>query len=497
MLDTIKKKYHYIIFALFLCVEFAIIAQVTFYGDDYYYMTFFDDGFDGFLSLNAAHYAEVNGRAVVHLICELILADRSLWAYRVVTVAAVGATVYLVAFIASGCRRGDKRFPFMLCTSCVLFALIDVGMANQTVYWITGAANYFYPLPVMLWYYTVYKKFAIAKTLPKCAPVAAFLASAMIEQCAFASLIITGLIIYTHVSNKKNVDIYLILTALCSVVGFCVLYFAPGNFVRQTYYPDFYSMPLYKRIISNILPLTSLVLSKKGAAGALVVFMISSGAAALARKYRLRVAVAILNFAAALFVTLYAYVFTVAAVGVIAAILTAAAFVMNMILALAKFLRGEHDALFFTLTPTVLQAAMLISPIYGPRTVICTVVLLFVPSAKNIVEVFSSGVVDLKKHTRAAAGAALVAAGMLIFVSSVFPMLAGYARNHKIQMYNIENIARCKEKQEGSVTIFYLPDGDCKYTMPYDSAYHEYWYKIAFGLSPDVEIKYEDLNGQR
>ncbi|MBR7083097.1 MAG: hypothetical protein IKI51_03680 [Clostridia bacterium] len=497
MLNAIKKNYHYIIFALFLGVELAIISMVTFYGDDYYYMTFFDDGFQGFLKLNAAHYAEVNGRAVVHLICELILADRSLWAYRVVTVASVGTMVYLVAFIASGCRRDDKRFPFMLCTSCVLFALINVGMANQTVYWITGAANYFYPLPVMLWYYTVYKKFAMTKFLPKYAPVAAFFASVMIEQCAFAALIITGLIIYTHVSNRKNLDIYLILTVICSVVGFCVLYFAPGNFVRQTYYPEFYSMSLYKRIISNIAPLTSLVLSKKGAAGALVAFMISSGAAALARKYKLRVSVAIINFAAALFVTVYAYVWGVTALGVIAAILTAAAFVTNILFAFAEFLIGERDALFFTLTPVILQAAMLISPIYGPRTVICSVVLMFVPTAKNIVEVFSAGVKNMKRYTRAAASAALVAAGILIFVSSVFPMMIGYVKNHIIQAYNMENVARCKEDQAESVTIFYLPDGDCKYTMPYDSTYHEYWYRIAFGLSPDVEMKYEYPNGQR
>lgn len=497
MANALKKNFHYIIFALFLGIEFAIIAQVTFYGDDYYYMTFFDDGFRGFLALNAAHYTEVNGRAVVHLICELILADRSLWAFRIVTAAAVGTTVYLVAFIASGCKRDDRRFPFLLCTSCVLFALVDVGMANQTVYWITGAANYFYPLPVMLFYYTVYKKFATTNTLPNYAPVAAFFASVMIEQCAFASLIITGLIIYTCVLNKKKIDICLTFTVLLSVVGFCVLFFAPGNSVRQTYYPEFYSLPLYKRITSNIAPLASLVMSKKGAAGALIAFMISSGAISLTRRYKLRISVAVLNFVAALFTTLYAYVFTVPAFGVVAAVLTAAALVMNVIYAFAEFLCGERDSLFFSLTPIVLQAAMLISPIYGPRTVLCSVVLLFVPTAKNIVGVFSSGFANHKNHARPAAATALVAAGILIFVLSVFPMLIGYVQNRKIQMYNMENIAQCKENSENSVVIFYLPDGDCKYTMPYDSTYHEYWYRIAFGIGDDVEMKYEDWNGRR
>ena len=50
------------------------------------------DDVDGYVSAGGdVNCDKVNGRAVVHLICELILADRSLWAYRVVTVAAVGA----------------------------------------------------------------------------------------------------------------------------------------------------------------------------------------------------------------------------------------------------------------------------------------------------------------------------------------------------------------------------------------------------------------------
>ena len=493
-MELLRKRYHYIIFALFLGIELAILSQTTFYGDDYYYMTFLRGGFSEFVSLNVSHYAEVNGRAVVHLIAELLLADRSLWIYRIVTLFAVGATVYLGAFIASGCVRDERRLPLTLCTFCVLFSLIGVGMANQTVYWVTGAANYFYPVPVMLWYYTVYKKLAMTKRLPKYAPAVAFLASAMIEQCAFASLIITAMIIYTYVSNKKNIDIILILTTLLSFAGFAILFFASGNAVRQTYYPEFYSMPLYKCIISNIAPLASLVLSKNGAAGALVVYMISCGASAAARKNILHAAVAILNFTGALSVVLFAYVLPVTAAGVIAAILTAAAVAFNIFLAFAEFLCKRGDALFFTLTAVVLQAAMLVSPIFGPRTVLCSVALLFVPTAKNVVEVFLSGAEKMKEFRRRATAAALITSGVLIFFSSTVPMLVGYARNNVIQKYNYENVARALDDRDSVVTIYYLPDGDCKYTMPYDSTYHEYWFKFAFGLPEETEMRYTDYN---
>ena len=98
-----------------------------------------------------------------------------------------------------------------------------------------------------------------------------------------------------------------------------------------------------------------------------------------------------------------ATVLSAGALGVIAAILTSIAFVFNLIFALAEFLCGDADALFFTLTAVVLQAAMLVSPIYGPRTVLCSVVLILVPTAKNIVGVFSSGAQRMKIAPRRAA----------------------------------------------------------------------------------------------
>lgn len=491
MIGILKKRYHYIIFAAFLGMELAILSQITFYGDDYYYMTFFDGGLKNFIALNVTHYTEVNGRALVHLIAELLLADRSLWLYRIATVAVIGCTAYLASFIASGCRRDEKIFSPALCTLCVLFCLINVGMASQTLYWATGAVNYLYPIPVTLWYYTVYKKFTVTKTLPKWTPAVAFFASALIEQCAFASLIITGLIIYTYVSNKKKADVRLILTAALSVVGFCFLYFAPGNAVRQTFYPEFYSPPLYKRIIQNVRPLASLVISAKGAAGALCAYAISCGAAALARKSKLHVLVAALNFSAALALLLRIAIPNVFSVGFVAAALTVSALVLNVIFAFARFLGGDADELFFSLVPAVLQAAMLISPIYGPRTVLCSVVLIFVPTARNIVETLSRGFEIMRRGARVTVAVLLAAAVIAIFAVGKIPMLAGYARNNIIQKYNMEHVAQALEKSANKIVIAYLPDEDCRYTMPYDSAYHEYWFKVAFGLPEDTVITYD------
>ena len=132
-----------------------------------------------------------------------------------------------------------------------------------------------------------------------------------------------------------------------------------------------------------------------------------------------------------------------------------------------------------------------VSPIYGPRTVLSSVVLIFVPTARNVVETVSRRFEVMRRGTRIAVAVLLAAAGIALFAVGKVPMLAGYARNNVIQKYNMEYVAQALEKSAKKVVILYLPDDDCRYTMPYDSTYHEYWFKVAFGLPVETEIVYD------
>ena len=58
----------------------------------------------------------------------------------------------------------------------------------------------------------------------------------------------------------------------------------------------------------------------------------------------------------------------------------------------------------------------------------------------------------------------------------------------------MEYVSQALEKSAHKVVIVYLPDDDCRYTMPYDSTYHEYWFKIAFGLPEDTVITYDHID---
>ena len=48
-------------------------TKITVYSDDYWYGTFFDDGFGGFCRNMIEHYRTTNGRFYVHLIVPFVL----------------------------------------------------------------------------------------------------------------------------------------------------------------------------------------------------------------------------------------------------------------------------------------------------------------------------------------------------------------------------------------------------------------------------------------
>lgn len=151
MKNVLKNKYHIIVFAVFALFQLATLQNVFMFGDDYYYATFLNDDLSHFLSENLLHYRETNGRAIVHLFAELFLSEASLVIWKIVCALVICAIVFLVSKLAT-----KNDFKRSLTISCALFALMDIGMANQTLYWLTGSLNYVFPVPIMLLYFYIY-----------------------------------------------------------------------------------------------------------------------------------------------------------------------------------------------------------------------------------------------------------------------------------------------------------------------------------------------------
>ncbi|MBQ0125258.1 MAG: hypothetical protein KBS59_02920 [Clostridiales bacterium] len=478
----ILENCHFIVFAAFLCMQFSVLLHIVPFGDDYYYMTFLRGGIGNFINLNVTHYLEVNGRAIVHLIDEIILADASLWCFRALETAVLAATVYLFALVISRGDAKSREFKISLCAACVLISVLDVQMMNETVYWATGAMNYVLPIPVMLLYYRVYQKISRGERLPRPSFLLAFLSCAMIEQCAFASLMITALIVYTFVLNKKKPDARLILCVLFSILGFAFLFLARGNSVRKTYYPEFFEMNLYERIKFNVKPLLSLIFAKNGAANVISLYLFITGLRRVLAGKKQIIFGALEGMAAVLvFARMMSDNSLLKYVSVIAALV---AIFAEAAAAFADTLKTKDPEMFFFLSMAlVLQGAMLLSPIYGGRTMLASVIFLGLATAKNLTLIFDK--IRLVFDVQSLCVLCIVA----VFFGT-FPIANGYANNYVIHKYNMQNIEQYKENPASELTIEYLPDGACKYVMPYDSAYHEYWFKIAYGIDESTKITY-------
>ena len=73
MKNKIQSAIPYVFFLLALIPLLIVSKCTTLYGDDFIYATYFSEGFSGFIQKTINHYTQMNGRALVHFILELIL----------------------------------------------------------------------------------------------------------------------------------------------------------------------------------------------------------------------------------------------------------------------------------------------------------------------------------------------------------------------------------------------------------------------------------------
>ena len=491
--DFLKTKYH-LLFLLAFTVFFAWTMRYSaLFGDDYYYASFIPSGARYFFSENISHYLLTNGRAWVHILDEILLASDGMWAVKLFKTAVAAAAVTVTAFIASD---GDGRtFRTALAASCVLFSLIGIQNAYQSVFWATGSLNYFFPIVLSLLYFAALRKES------KAAPFIALFASSSSEQAAFFALCTTVFFGFKYIKDKKRPGASYIVSAALSVVGFVLLFAAPGNAVRTGYYPDFYAMPLFERIASNIPLLGGLVFSKAGLGEVLLFWFAASFLSSLYRKKREAIPTAAVSLIGA--VSYYGWIH-LGFPALFLHISAAATFAVSAIDFLLSLRDGKHARAFLLLMAAALQFAMLLSPEFGARTVLCSTLLLMIPTAETVCEVLKKNTVlslavfcalifavtlpgvivsalciaaaaaavllpTVRGKAKNAARYAVYALAIVITVLSadrMYTFVCGYRENYTVHRRNAESIAEYKERGGEELVIYYLKDPDFKYIMP-------------------------------
>lgn len=156
-------------------------SMTTYTSDDYAYSLFLRDGLFGFLEQNAIHYLIKNGRVLVHIVVELLLAGGS-WFYS------LGNTLIMAACFLLGLRYldGEKK-PDRLLEACGIMALIFLGNYRIFRPWFlcpSDAANYTLPLIAVFGLLL-----SLRRDKPKETAVLALLCGATTELCSMMGFV--------------------------------------------------------------------------------------------------------------------------------------------------------------------------------------------------------------------------------------------------------------------------------------------------------------------
>lgn len=536
----IRRHWHHIVLGLFGLIHALTCIFTNLYGDDYYYANFVRQGADYFLEENIFHYCYTNGRALVHLLDELLI-GWSFWPWRLFNTALMISLVIVIARIACRSYRSDfstqsSEYQRAIAATCALLSITDVAVLRQSVYWATGAMNYLLPATAALWFYERFRRDYERERGSWLLLIPAFLVSATTEQASALALLTTICFLFSCVVIRRRAPRPAYWGAFASaLVGFCTLYLSPGNAVRTTYYPDFYAMSLPERALQQCKSLISLVFGRDGLANIVCILLLLITVACMKyaigaqRCIRRTIALA-LGGESALALGLYLWWLvaspdTVKVLWIWGLLFLPLAAVM-VYTVVHYFKNGEIDALFFVWGAVAMQGAMLFSPIFGQRTLIisliclcvvvvrmllkwhCTAlyaaiaVLLFalLPSYMAAPTLFAAilaaatavAVIVFRKERTVPSRVPVACFTLAIALAQFSTVAAGYYGNVAINERNRQQIEEYKagEQSEGLV-LYYLPNVQYKYTMPYDDRYHQQMLLLLCGLSPETQVWYE------
>ena len=528
-----QMRFYFVIFGVFLLLQFYTHIFVPLFGDDYYYASFLRKGLSFFIRENIIHYTSTNGRAFIHLLNEIIISvGPNIWWFF--NTAVIGLIVWYGAAIASSRYSGKKgTFGKALVVFCCLFSFIPLPVARQSIYWATGSFNYLFPMALIFAFFYYYKKDIIQERGYKWLCILSFLAAFTVEQAGMCAVLVNVYIFFELIiSGKKPKKIYY-LNLAASIIAYSTVYFAPGNQMRRTYYPEFYQNGIVHNIKNNIKPLVNLIFGSSGIYIFLLMILsfciilaldrLTSSKAAKSKRIYFLLVPAFFSIIAIYYYVKGLTVNTAYFTDIVFVVTVGVAFLWFFIVVLISFFQKENtDNLYFVLLAPLMQCVMLLSPEFGPRTVIISGLLLFVPLTYYIIKYFENifvwtvllTLVLIFAPTRETLFIVIVFVtsvfwfllswrspsilALIIFIAIAFAGLLrtaeGYKENHPVHIENARLVAEHKRKLSNNGVLLqkYLVNTDYKYTMPYDDPYHLYWYKILNGIDPKTEIIFEN-----
>jgi len=464
-------------------------SKITVYSDDYWYGTFYDNGFRGFLKNMAEHYLHTNGRFYVHLIVPTVLLfDTKLFLFL--------SPVLLALLYWLGAKMTNDRLPpegtlFAAALGVLATMACDVQYLRMTLLWISAYFNYVFPVLMTAaaaccqkrWYDGKQSKAGHVGGL-----VLAVLAGASTEQCGIVTLLVLwGFAVLSRLFAKtpRNRAWGYPLFALA---GFLTILLAPGSWARvgrgvdggilSCLHPTVFLARFFDAMIYVVkYPSTVILLA---ASGVLVGLQ-----PAFDRTLPRTMAFGYLTAAGQLLFW---------ALGLQKAACVWAALSL-LALAVLLLLRREYWMTGLLVLGSLASHMMLIITTLGSeRTAFIGIVALLIAALSLLMRLFYRETRDGKpipstpegqKRCRAAK-LAVFGALCLLFVGAYIPTLRGYTASKKIVDENLRSV---EESRTTGVCYFNLDiDPRYRFTMPFEGTYFYNTFRAYYHLSDDTKL---------
>ncbi len=437
----------YLLFLLALIPLLIVSKCTTLYGDDFIYATYFSDGFSEFISKSVNHYTQMNGRALVHFILELILIFKDNLFVIVIPL------FLILSFFLYGkiCLKGEYKKIEFVTLSLMLIMCLSSSVLREGILWMAGYLNYV--LPTLLAFLSLY----LLKN-NKANPfylILAFICGATTEQGGAMAVSSMVLYIVASLIKKEKISKWAYLLPLFAFSGYLTVILSPATSGR-TALEATETVPILKRFEN----LFYIAFSKEGATWLfeLTLLLIS------AKLYKKQKTLSLIGFIAALISTV-AYFYKAY---IICGLAVTIAFLVIGFTLLFKGVYKEQASIGLS---ALLSAGMLLlSTTFGFRNLIPLYIALICLS----VNIFIS---YLPKDAYVKSVATLLVFAISLICS--LPTINGYIFNRKIIDQNISAVSN---DDEG---FYYNVDLNPDYS--YNQFVTDNYYRDAFRKIYDVD----------
>lgn len=226
------QNYHWIVLASFIFLLAILHRFIIFTGDDYAYSQPVTKSLSEFFSFHCKHYVKANGRAIIHFFLTLAFADSDMSMWKIIAPIFTGAILFVTAKAFTDSKH---EFQLTLSVLCVVYLCLGGAFAGASIYSITPAFNYLYPLVLMsatAWLTKLtYKKSKNIWWLP----LVSFFAGATMEQIGLMSIGYIVLIAFSnYLTNRTLPNKSVVMAFFTSLAGYLTVMLAPGTFVRRS-----------------------------------------------------------------------------------------------------------------------------------------------------------------------------------------------------------------------------------------------------------------------